>query len=366
MNDLQRRKFSLNIWVRSVVLASNALILIACVVVSTSAYAQTSVWRVSDGEHAAYLGGIVPMPSATDYPIPDALTFAYKAADEIYFEVDPKSMLREGASMDIAFEFFAVVKGDVIFMAKRQGVEKSLCFRHEDHGNVELELRVLKDEDLTHKITECFIRADNVIESIEQRLRYNDGRTLEALLSEDVYVSLSDFANQLGVPMADIRNARPGLLTRIFRDVVREKLGVDEQSLETYFRALAIEDRKSMGGLGTAYDRVHDLIYLAEGDEDDFVARLLREPLDMEQETERHKKMISAWLSGKALDRKNIHPIMDDVTVRQRNLRWLPKLEAMFEDDEVEFVLVGMEHIFHDGHGLLELLRERGYTVEQL
>ena len=351
------------------ILLATFLLFVVCMAAS-GVSAQTSVWRISNGQNTVYLGGVVDMPQAADYPFPYAFTHAYEEADELYFEVDPKSLLRGGNSVPIESEFFGVMSTEKFFLT----FNRFLCSWSADSTEQEREVpkvRITREGADTIKVSKCLaspvlIRADNVIESVEQRLRYNDGRTLETVLSENVYAALAEFANGVEVPLENIQDARPGLLVRIFKDTLRERAGVTGQSTDTYFRSLAQEDRKPVGGLGTAYERVHDLIYLAEGDEDAFVSELVGELLSMDMVLQHHEEIVSSWILGRPANLSGVHPIMDDATVRRRNLRWLPRVEAMFEDADTEYVLVGMEHIFHDGHGLLELLQERGYTVEQL
>ncbi len=58
-------------------------------------------------------------------------------------------------------------------------------------------------------------------------------------------------------------------------------------------------------------------------------------------------------------------PVMTDRFVEDRNDAWLPKIEAMLRTEEVELVLVGALHLVGE-EGLLEQLKGKGYTVENL
>jgi len=51
--------------------------------------------------------------------------------------------------------------------------------------------------------------------------------------------------------------------------------------------------------------------------------------------------------------------------ISDRNNNWLPKVEAMFGNDESEFILVGVAHLAGQD-SLLTLLENRGYTVSLL
>jgi uncharacterized protein YbaP (TraB family) len=48
-----------------------------------------------------------------------------------------------------------------------------------------------------------------------------------------------------------------------------------------------------------------------------------------------------------------------------RNNNWMPKIEAMFDTDETEFVLVGVAHLVGE-HGLTAMLQSKGYEIVQL
>ncbi len=49
----------------------------------------------------------------------------------------------------------------------------------------------------------------------------------------------------------------------------------------------------------------------------------------------------------------------------QRNVRWLPRIEELFQGDVDAMVVVGSLHLVGE-QGLIELLRAKGYEVEQL
>src|SRR5688500_10130535 len=54
----------------------------------TSVSAQTSVWKVTHGPHAFYLGGTCHVLRATDFPLPAEFDAAFAASSAVYFETD--------------------------------------------------------------------------------------------------------------------------------------------------------------------------------------------------------------------------------------------------------------------------------------
>ena len=83
--------------------------------------------------------------------------------------------------------------------------------------------------------------------------------------------------------------------------------------------------------------------------------------------------MKDAWRRGNLAELKAVgitpfkieFPDIYQALIVDRNNAWLPKIEAMVETREVEFVLVGALHLAGDD-GFLAQLVTRGYRVRQL
>ena len=58
-------------------------------------------------------------------------------------------------------------------------------------------------------------------------------------------------------------------------------------------------------------------------------------------------------------------PSIADRVITRRNHNWLPKIEALVQSNQTYFVVVGAGHM-GGPDGLLTLLRQRGYKIEQL
>jgi len=94
---------------------------------------------------------------------------------------------------------------------------------------------------------------------------------------------------------------------------------------------------------------------------------------DLEETDQMMEEIITAWRAGDnetlaeafVTDMLEEAPEVYDTLLRQRNLKWIPIIRSMFEDDDTEFVLVGTAHLVGPD-GLLELLAAEGYTVTQI
>jgi len=94
---------------------------------------------------------------------------------------------------------------------------------------------------------------------------------------------------------------------------------------------------------------------------------------DLEKIDSDIESMISIWRNGESDDLVDL--FVEDMEVNtpgvyqsllfDRNHKWMPTVEAMFDDADTELVLVGVAHLVGDD-GLVQLLRARGYQVEQL
>ena len=102
--------------------------------------------------------------------------------------------------------------------------------------------------------------------------------------------------------------------------------------------------------------------------------RLISETLETLPELEDMlKSTIKAWREGdtEQIDElvvdtfKRESPTSYDDVFTKRNQNWLPQIEAMFGDEEQEFVLVGAGHLVGDD-SVIALLEAKGYKVEQM
>lgn len=273
---------------------------------SASTQADTSVWRVSSGSNVIYLGGTVHLLRPSDYPLPDEYEDAYQDSDELYFETDITAM------------------------------------------TTDLNIQV----------------------QMSQRLTYQDERTLRTVLSTEAYDALNEYAMSTGLPLMMLEKMKPGLLISTLQVLEFQKLGFTPQGVDAFFNSRAMGDAKNTGALETIEEQIGFIAAMGEGNESEFV---LLSIADLEDTEQMMAQMISAWRSGNARqlqelfvdDMRNQAPEVYDSLLRQRNLKWMPQIDAMLRDNDKEFVLVGAAHLVGED-GLLEMLQARGYDVTQL
>ena len=267
-------------------------------------FADTSVWKVSKDNRHLYLGGTVHILSNTDYPLPAPFDKAYHLSHRIVLETDMQKLQSP--------EF--------------QGVMLS-------------------------------------------QLSYGGGRTLKDVLSNETYGKLVRYCESRGIPVTGVHGFKPGLLTSVLLLFELQRLGLAGEGVDAFFNLKAIEDSKQLGQLETVEEQLNFLATMGEGQEDETIEYTLK---DIENLPKLMKDIKQNWRVGdmKKLEKVAIEPYLQEfpetfeVLLNLRNRNWMPKIEAMLENPEVEFILVGVLHLAGD-QGLLAQLQQRGYTLEQ-
>ncbi|MBN4079111.1 TraB/GumN family protein [Beggiatoa alba] len=277
------------------------LLLFLC---SSQSFAETSLWRVSNGAHELYIGGTIHVLRASDYPLPSAFDDAFKKATRLVFETDI------AATEDPAFG-----------------------------------------------------------QRLLQRTTYSDGRSLKDGLSRETYRQLEAFCTARGLPIVIFQKMRPPMVVLTLMVLELQRLGISGTGVDRHYFQRAVAANKKIGQLETVTEQLDFMANLGKGREDDFVSYSLR---DMQQLETVMDELISAWRTGDldkmaviALEemRRNFPGIYQQLLVN-RNHNWLPRIETMLSDPGIELILVGALHLVGDD-GVLQLLRERGYRIEQ-
>lgn len=263
------------------------------------------VWVASNGDNTVYLGGTIHMLRESDYPLPDPFYTAYAAADVLVFETDISVMDQPGAQMGML-----------------------------------------------------------------QQLMYTDGRTLQTVLNDEAYTALTDYVAGLGLPMMMLQNMKPGMLMSSLEVMAFQQLGFMPQGVDLYFYERAGSDGKDIDYLESVQQQVEFVAELGEGEESDYVLLSLSDLEELEVDID---GMVETWRQGDSAlmmesfvdDMQESAPDSYELLLSGRNTEWMTQIEAMLADSDTEYVLVGVAHLLGED-GLVEMLRARGYRVNQL
>ncbi|WP_339671839.1 TraB/GumN family protein [Dasania marina] len=203
-----------------------------------------------------------------------------------------------------------------------------------------------------------------------QAMSYNDGRSLQAVLTPATYQALVAFASSRGLPIAALNSYKPSLVMMTLTLVELRRLGLGESGVDAHYYEQARRDNKGLVYLESVAQQLQFIAAMGEGRENEFVQYSLN---DMESLPDVMKQLKAAWLKGDltTLNRIALQPLQEDFPaiyrslILQRNQAWLPSLQALLATAPTELVLVGALHLVGE-HGLLEQLIKKGYTVQAL
>jgi uncharacterized protein YbaP (TraB family) len=264
------------------------------------------VWEISKSGRSLFLGGSVHLLRPGDYPMPAAFDYAYDNSAILVLEADVDRM---------------------------------------------------SDPD--------------ILQYQEDALTLPEGQTLQTVLEEAVYQRLETV---VGGPesMSEIFRYKPSAIINDLQILYLQAFGFTEDGADFYYLEKAKTEVKTLDFLEAITLQIDMIGSMADGIENEYVSEALDElnfPLSYALGV---GVLVSEWKAGEAtalkasLDaQKTTWPAIYQTTVVDRNMAWLPKIEAYLTTDPVEFVIVGLAHA-HGEDGLLIRLQNKGYAIKQL
>lgn len=267
------------------------------------AVADASVWKVSKNGQHLYLAGTMHVLKAEDYPLPREYDMAYKDAGILVFEAD---------------------------LAALSGAEFQ--------------------------------------QTVMSKTLYPDGQSLASLLQADVLEQLKAYSVSRNIPLAQLLQMKAGLLSVTISMAELNRYGVTQDGVDSVYYQRAKKDGKPVMGLESAEQQVNFIANMGKGHESELIKQTLAE---VDELPEMIDQMRDVWRKGSITGLENlmVKPMREDYPdvyielLAQRNVNWLPYLEAMMQTKEVEMVLVGAAHMAGE-HGLHRLLKAHGYRIE--
>ena len=279
-------------------------VLASVLATSFSSFSNT-VWEIKKGEDVVHIGGTVHLLPITEYPLPSVFTDTYQAADSIVLETKLPTPDDQAGQM-------AMLKA----------------------------------------------------------MAYADGETLSQHLSEQTNESLKQYFSAVGIEFEKLNKFKPGFISSMILNIETQKAGMAGAGVDMYFSQLANQDNKSIEYLETLDFQINMLANMGVGNEEYAIKHNLAEA---EEIVPLLKKLIKAWRVGDEnainelalVQMKEQFPSSFKAMMTDRNLDWVPKIEALFNDDDQEFVLVGAAHLVGED-SVIEQLKDKGYKVTKL
>jgi uncharacterized protein YbaP (TraB family) len=262
------------------------------------------LWRVASGTGVLYLAGSVHALGADAYPLPDAYQRAFDASDTLVEELDLNQDLLAAAPLMLT-----------------KGV-------------------------------------------------YTDGRTFETVVSKET-VSLVQ-ARLKGTPLSLelIQSMKPWMVMLMVSAMQVQLAGLDPSlGLDKHFFDKAVSGKKTIIGLETAEFQIDSFDKMPEAVQEQLLRATLSE-LDTAQKE--LGSIVGAWKRGDAVALERMllsgfqkYPGAYNSLLVERNRNWMPQLEKCLARTKPCFVVVGAAHLVGPD-GLLRMLQQRGYRLEQM
>lgn len=195
-------------------------------------------------------------------------------------------------------------------------------------------------------------------------------KTLKDLLADSVFLKVKETLNHFDQPIEFYLKMKPWLVALMLNQLNMQALKLNPQlGLELYFSRKAKQDRKPTKGLESLNEQISFLSGLSEINPNTLVMETIKEIETGQQSLD---ELLTAWQTGngRALDSLiNVglkeFPEVGEMLLVKRNQNWLKKIEPLLKEKQNYLIVVGAGHLVGD-QGLVQLLRQKGYQIQQL
>jgi uncharacterized protein len=196
------------------------------------------------------------------------------------------------------------------------------------------------------------------------------GQTLDQLVGPALFAKVEVAGKAVGVPMVVLNRMRPWMASVLLAVQSAKAAGFEPGlGVEAILQARAAKANMPVTSLETMAEQVDALAAM----DDDGGRQMLEETAaELVTAEKTFAQMLAAWASGDSrtieaafLNDMQSHPKAYDALLKQRNLRWLPKLEGLLAGRGPALVAVGAGHLVGPD-GIVALLRAKGYQIKQV
>jgi uncharacterized protein YbaP (TraB family) len=199
---------------------------------------------------------------------------------------------------------------------------------------------------------------------------YPAGHNLRESLSPKTFELVKKKTEELGLDIQQVNRLKPWLVTMTLAAMQLEQLGYDSKlGIDRHFFDLARADKKEILNLESIEYQVSLLEGMSSGNQE---AALLETIQELDLFKNEFEEIVKAWSYGESqkldellLESFKDYPELLSQLIVQRNKNWVPRIEEFLNQKGNVLVVVGAAHLIGN-KGVLELLRQKGYVVEQL
>jgi uncharacterized protein YbaP (TraB family) len=266
---------------------------------------KNTLWQVSSGENSVYLLGSLHLLKRENYPLNEAIERAFNDSQTLVLEVDMKSMT----------------------------------------------------DPKTQQMT-------------LSRGMLPQGDSLDKQISKETYELAREKTQELGLDISAFKQFKPWFFAMTLTVVKLQTLGFNPQDgLDMYLFSRAKEAGKLILGLETFKQQLEMLDTLSTVNQDKLLSQTFK---DLDILENKMDIILKAWSTGdiKVLESTMLksfkeYPVLFEKLIIERNKNWMKKIESFLKNKKNYMVVVGAAHLAGE-QGIVELLKKKGYPVEQL
>jgi hypothetical protein len=281
---------------------------LTCVALSAAVRADGplhALWELHGKHNTVYILGSIHVLRATDYPLAPAVLHAYDEANSIFMEVN------------------------------------------------------LAQIDAQRMQTELLTSA-----------RLPDGKTLQGVMGDVRYKHAQALSQEVGIDIGIFDAFAPWFAAEAISQLQLQQLGFQPKSgVEMFFLERARADSKSVAGLETVHDQIALFDGLSMDEQAEYLVSSLEEAHDLPKEVD---AMVRAWANGdtqwfadQLKSEFSRDPMLYDSVLVARNRKWVPKIEALLNDDKNYLVIVGTAHLVGQGSVIAQLKKDGIAAVQK-
>jgi uncharacterized protein YbaP (TraB family) len=271
--------------------------------------------------------------------------------------------------------------------ARADGALHSLWELHGKHNTVYLlgSIHVLRPSDypLAPAVQQAYTNAKSLLMEVNlddmnlQQLQAEmlasatlpEGKTLADVLGKERYAHAAALAHELGLDLGLFDQFAPWFAAEAISQLQLTELGFKRESgVEMYFLEKARNDGKSVAGLETVHDQIAVFENMSMDTQAEYLVSSLEQAHQLPQEVD---DMVHAWQRGdtrwfesELKSEFGQDPRLYQSVLVARNRKWVPKIEALLNDDKNYLVIVGTGHLVGPG-SVIDLLLKDGIGATQ-
>lgn len=210
------------------------------------------------------------------------------------------------------------------------------------------------------------------LNTLAEKALYKGDDHIQKHVAPETYRLIGKESKALGLPIELLRMQKPWFLALSFQAMELVRLGYSPEHGVDYHFLTKAKGKKRILELESLDEQLGLLSGFSDGEQEQFLLYTLKTLSSMESQVD---GMVRAWRSG---DVQGMESILSDAAVQdgsiaplfrklfdERNAKMTSKIERYINSGGTYFVIVGAGHLVGT-RGIVEMLKSKGYVVEQL